>query len=294
MSQAKSRGLAVSEEANLRRWSAADEAWRGYRTVDGHVEYEDRVLRAFDLALPTGGVLLDIGCADGVISSALGQVARARDVVGVDFALIRSRVPTCVCNLDSSHFLPFRDGAFDVVTCLETLEHVHDTDHLVREVSRVLHPKGYAIFSVPRLDGLLNIGMLAFGLQPPGVDCSLERRYGTGEPDRRVSGHVSHFSRRAFEQMLTSRGFVIEAFRQASIYSGWVSATPPGQAAAWKRIPLWALSKLPFKQDDQIVRVRRSVRPTRRPSGGRVRRLTSEGVCRSPLAQRRSAQRLRP
>lgn len=246
-----------SEVANLRRWSAADRAWRGYRLRGGQIEYEDRVLRAVELARPSGGVLLDIGCADGVIGSALGRAARASAVVGVDFAPVRSQIPKCLCNLDSSSSLPFRDGAFEIVTCLETLEHVHDTDHLLREIRRVLAPKGYAILSVPRLDGLLNIGLLALGLQPPGVDCSLERRYGSGETNRRVSGHVAHFTRRAFEEMLASHGLTVEAYRQAGIFSGWMFATPAGEAARWKRLGLWALSKLPFKQDDQIVRVRK-------------------------------------
>jgi SAM-dependent methyltransferase len=249
--------LSSSEVANIRRWSAADGAWRGYRRRGGQLEYEDRVLRAVELAQPSGGLLLDIGCADGAIGSLLGHAARARAVIGVDLAPVRSQIPKCVCNLDSSNYLPFRDGAFDVVACLETLEHVHDTDHLVREIHRVLAPKAYAILSVPRLDGLLNIGLLAAGLQPPGVDCSLERRYGTGEANRRVSGHVAHFTRRAFEEILASHGLAVEAYRQASIYSGWLFATPPGQASRWKRLGLWALSKLPYKQDDQIVRVRK-------------------------------------
>jgi SAM-dependent methyltransferase len=138
---------------------------------------------------------------------------------------------------------------------METLEHLHDTDHIVREIHRVLRPHGYAILSVPRLDALLNIAMIAVGFQPPAVECSLRMRYGSPEPSTRVSGHVSHFTRRALSELLRANGFEIEAFAQASIYESWRysrEAVPPW----WQRLPLWALSCVPFKQDDMLVRVR--------------------------------------
>jgi SAM-dependent methyltransferase len=175
-------------------------------------------------------------------------------VVGVDFAPVARDIEATALNLDSPAPLPYPDGAFDVVTCLETLEHVHDTDHLAREIRRVLAPAGYAVVSVPRIDGLLSVAMLAAGLQPPAVECSVRRRYGSPDAGTRVSGHVSNFTRRALEELLVAAGFRIDAFTQASIYSGWRLATddPP----FWKRLPLWAVSLVPFKQDVQIVRLR--------------------------------------
>jgi len=247
------------QEANADRWSAGDDAWRGYRRVGATLVLEQRIERTLDLLLPApGGALLDVGCATGVITRLVAEKTEVARVVGVDFAASASDIETRALNLDARERLPFPDATFDVITCLETLEHVHDTDHLVAEIRRVLAPTGYAVVSVPRIDGLLTVAMLALGLQPPAIECSLKRRYGSPEAGTRVSGHVSHFTRRALEDLVTSHGFRVDAFAQASIYSGWLlaAADPP----MWKRLPLWALSHVPFKQDDQIVRLRPSAR----------------------------------
>jgi len=244
-----------SRAANAERWSADDEGWRGYRRQDNRLVTEDRIDKTLALLLPAPrGAMLDIGCATGVVTELMAKRAGVESVVGVDFAAVPSAVIARTLNLDSSDPLPFANATFDVVTSLETLEHVHDTDHLAREIRRVLKPEGYAVLSVPRIDGLLTVAMLAIGLQPPAIECSLRRRYGSPEASARVSGHVSHFTRRAFAELLAANGLRIEAFAQSSIYSGWrlAAQNPP----LWKRAPLWALSHVPFKQDVQIVRVR--------------------------------------
>ncbi len=243
------------QAANAERWSAEDDAWRGYRREGGAIVVDARVEATLDLLLPVpAAALLDVGCATGVVTELMAKKIGASRVVGIDFTAAASHIESRTANLDSNEPLPFPDATFDVVTCLETLEHVHDTDHLVAEIRRVLRPAGYAVISVPRIDGWLTVSMLALGLQPPAIECSLRRRYGSPETGARVSGHVSHFTRRALEELLGAQRFTVEAFAQASIYRSWRLATerPP----LWKRLPLWALSHVPFKKDVQLVRVR--------------------------------------
>ena len=242
-------------EANASRWSADDDAWRGYKRASGTLVLEDRVARTLALAdARPGCTYLDIGCGPGVLTKLVAERIGAARVVGVDQLDRSSGIEFRPFNLDSRESLPFADHTFDVVSCLETLEHVHDTDHLVREIRRVMRPDGYGLLSVPRLDGLLTVMMLTVGMQPPAVECSLRRRYGApGEPDR-VSGHVSHFTKRALASLLRANGLVIDAFTQASIYSGWLFAQE--RPSPWLRVPLWLLSRVPFKQDGLIVRVR--------------------------------------
>jgi SAM-dependent methyltransferase len=244
-----------SVEANAKRWSAGDDGWRGYKQVNGRLVLEDRVERTLALALPRrAGAYLDIGCGPGVLTKLFAERIGAARAVGVDQLEQSSGIEFRPFDLDAPAPIPFEDSTFDVVSCLETLEHVHDTDHLVREIRRVLKPNGYALISVPRVDGLLSILMLSAGVQPPAIECSLRRRYGApGEPDR-VSGHVSHFTRRALTSLLCANGFEIDALSQASIYSGWLFAQE--RPSPWVRIPLWLLSRIPIKQDDLIVRVR--------------------------------------
>ena len=245
----------TAQSVNEQRWSADDDAWRGYRRQGSTLVLEDRVKRTLDLLVPAaGGAMLDVGCATGVVTRLMADRARVARVVGVDFAPLARDFEATAVNLDLPQRLPYPDASFDVVTCLETLEHVHDTDHLVREIRRVVAPTGYAVMSVPRIDGLLSIAMLAIGMQPPAIECSLRRRYGSPDGGTRVSGHVSHFTRRAFAELLAAQGFRIEAFAQASIYSSWLLATE--SPAVWKSLALQAVSLVPFKQDVQIVRLR--------------------------------------
>ena len=45
--------------------------------------------------------------------------------------------------------LPYPDAAFDLVTCLDVLEHVEDAEAVLREMKRVLKPGGTVLTTVP-------------------------------------------------------------------------------------------------------------------------------------------------
>jgi SAM-dependent methyltransferase len=257
-SDAQSSPLSPIVEANVKRWRADDDAWRGYHRDGDRVVADARVQRALRLVRPTpGGAYLDIGCANGVLTRLFAERTRASTVTGVDFVDmgVGPDIAFRRANLDTGDPLPFDDASYDVITCMETLEHLHDTDHIVSEIRRILRSSGYAIIAVPRLDALLNMIMLAVGYQPPAIECSLRARYGSPDSSPRVSGHVSHFTRRALFECVRANGFVVDAFAQASIYGAWrfsSDGTPP----LWKRLPMSILSRVPFKQDELLVRIR--------------------------------------
>jgi ubiquinone/menaquinone biosynthesis C-methylase UbiE len=50
--------------------------------------------------------------------------------------------------------LPFRDGCFDIIVCLDVMEHVKDDRAAMREIWRVLTPGGVALIHVPLFDAL--------------------------------------------------------------------------------------------------------------------------------------------
>ena len=170
--------------------------------------------------------LLDIGCLDGELTRHYADAIGTNKVSGIDVALsARARengVEVSVFDLNERAPLPHADATFDVVVCIETLEHVYPTDHLVAEIQRVLKPGGTAIIDVPRLDSLLNIGLLAFGFQPPGIECSRQRRYGSINEDSVITGHVAYFTRRALLEMLEHAGFRILEAKQVGQRSGWL------------------------------------------------------------------------
>jgi ubiquinone/menaquinone biosynthesis C-methylase UbiE len=45
--------------------------------------------------------------------------------------------------------MPFENESFDVVICNHVLEHVPDDKKAMKEIQRILKPKGYAILQVP-------------------------------------------------------------------------------------------------------------------------------------------------
>lgn len=99
--------------------------------------------------------ILEVGSGGGLICE---QLARRNAIaVGIDpseGALATARVHAQQNGLGQSiHYqqgsaeaLPFADGSFSVIVCLDVLEHVRDLPATIREVARVLAPGGVFVF----------------------------------------------------------------------------------------------------------------------------------------------------
>lgn len=93
--------------------------------------------------------LLDLGCGIGLTLSILAQEFHRS--VGCDIdkeALIATEkilkkvgVKIPLLFYDGKK-LPFKDNEFDVVTCIEVIEHVENPEHFLKEISRVLKKDG--------------------------------------------------------------------------------------------------------------------------------------------------------
>ncbi len=101
--------------------------------------------------------VLDAGCGTGGMLLTLDRLGRA---AGVDFsplALALSRRRDLKRNAQASvTHLPFRGGAFDLVTSFDVLYHLNVADDLeaMREFHRVLAPGGLALLRLPAFEWL--------------------------------------------------------------------------------------------------------------------------------------------
>ena len=103
-----------------------------------------------------GQRVLDVGCGGGILADAMAR--RSADVLGIDLAekslkvaqlhALETQTPhvayRCVSAEALSEEMP---GAFDVVTCMEMLEHVPDPASVVAACARLVRPGGWVFFS---------------------------------------------------------------------------------------------------------------------------------------------------
>jgi len=94
-----------------------------------------------------GGLILDVGCNKGYLS---GQFPDPSLYVGVDIVRYEERPELFA--VGDAHHLPFRDGAFDYVTMIETLEHLASPYNALKECRRVLKGGGRLFIQVPPVE----------------------------------------------------------------------------------------------------------------------------------------------
>ncbi len=98
--------------------------------------------------------LLDVGCGDGVIQHFLGN--RVGRIYGVDSSKEMLKIAAKrglnvkLVDLDVKR-LPFNSNFFDVVTCLDVIEHVRDPKALLVKMNRVLKRGGNLIIATPNI-----------------------------------------------------------------------------------------------------------------------------------------------
>lgn len=108
----------------------------------------------------TGGLagrrVLDVGCGGGILSEAMAH--RAESVTGIDLAgpaLTAARDHARDTGTDNIEYREIsaealaedEPGGYDVVTCMEMLEHVPDPCSIVTACARLTRPGGHVLFS---------------------------------------------------------------------------------------------------------------------------------------------------
>jgi 2-polyprenyl-6-hydroxyphenyl methylase/3-demethylubiquinone-9 3-methyltransferase len=110
-----------------------------------------------DSLAPLGGTrVVDVGCGGGILADAMAR--RGADVLGIDLATKALKVAQLHALEAATPRVEYREIAaealaeeaperFDVVTCMEMLEHVPDPASVVAACARLARPGGSVFFS---------------------------------------------------------------------------------------------------------------------------------------------------
>jgi methionine biosynthesis protein MetW len=117
--------------------------------------------------VPIGARVLDLGCGDG---SLLAHLIEARNCRGYGVEINDANVLACVkrkvdviqLNLEEG-LATFEDASFDVVLQIDTLQHLHNTEKMLRETARVGRS---AIVAFPNFGYWTNRLAIALGRMP--------------------------------------------------------------------------------------------------------------------------------
>ncbi len=138
-------------EALAHRWWDPESEFKPLHDINPlRLEFIER--RAGGLA---GKRVLDVGCGGGILSESLA--AKGAEVTGIDMG----EAPLAVARLhqhESGLEIDYRQttaeelaaekpGRFDVVTCLEMLEHVPEPESVIRACATLVRPGGHVFFS---------------------------------------------------------------------------------------------------------------------------------------------------
>jgi 2-polyprenyl-3-methyl-5-hydroxy-6-metoxy-1,4-benzoquinol methylase len=145
--------------------------------------------------------ILDVGCGEGVLTHRWALRPGVERIVGIDLEdpaiqaeWAKRQAPNLHYRVTKAERMPFADGEFELASAIEVLEHVPDPEHTLSEMARIA--TGHLLVSVPRepLWRALNMARGAY-LKELG----------------NTPGHLNHWSKRSFVELLSRYGTVTES-----------------------------------------------------------------------------------
>lgn len=140
--------------------------------------------------MPPGARVLDVGCGTGdnlryILrkDAAFHGLEYSAPTAGIARAILKDAADIRV---GSATAIPFEDAEFDLILCIEVLEHIEQDHESCAEIARVLKPEGALILSLPYRHWF------------PSYFSTM--------------GHLRHYTRTDVEQLLSGAGMVITQY----------------------------------------------------------------------------------
>ena len=102
-----------------------------------------------------GKQVLDVGCGGGILAESMAR--RGAEVTGIDMGetplsvaklhMLESGVKVDYRRITAEELAEAHPASFDVVTCMEMLEHVPDPGSVIAACARLVKPGGHVFFS---------------------------------------------------------------------------------------------------------------------------------------------------
>ena len=146
------------DPGELAKFSALAHRWWD-PTSEFRPLHEINPLRLAHIEHLAGGLagkrIVDVGCGGGILAEAMA--AKGAEVTGIDLADKPLKV-AMLHRMETGSSVDYRlvsaealaeekPGAYDIVTCMEMLEHVPDPQSTVRACARLVRPGGLVFFS---------------------------------------------------------------------------------------------------------------------------------------------------
>jgi len=153
--------------------------------------------------------ILDIGCAHGEMMKQFLQEG-LDNLSGVDiddylrFPELKKRLRFADLNSEN---LPFEDSSMDVITALQTMEHLENPFHFIRECKRVLKAEGTLVLAIPNGNTIWD--KLRFFTQGNLINYNLN------------NNHISFLTRDVFQKTVLNHFRIKEIFYGLS-WTPWV------------------------------------------------------------------------
>ena len=177
------------------------------------------------LASLQGKAVLDVGCGGGILSDSMAR--KGAQVTGIDLSTKALKVAQLHALEAGTANVRYREvsaeamaaempGQFDVVTCMEMLEHVPDPSSVVRACSQLVKPGGWVFFST------LNRNPKSFLFAIIGAEYVLQLLpKGTHEYAKMIRpSELAAFCREAGLELVQTRGMEYNPFTRRY----WLSA----------------------------------------------------------------------